>query len=509
MAKSTTRLRIRTWFNENFPADFIVEYIGQTRGWFYTLIVLSTALFDCPPFKNSIAHGILLGEDGRKMSKRLKNYPDVGETINKYGADALRLYLMGHPVIDGNDSAIEGVGISDMLRQFVIPVWNAFSFLTRYAEIDGWKPEQDGFAGQSGVTPEPNDLDRWIRSRTYALTYDVETALESYRLRDAVGLLLEYVDDLNNWYIRRSRDRFWKAELDGDKLAAYQTLHEVVVLLSKVAAPLAPFFTELIYKNLTNRESVHLEDWPAPDKALIDTDLNVKMAEIRQIASLGLAARSKAEIKVRQPLAKVTVRTSQPLNEADVALITDELNVKMVESVEDVSAYTEAIAKPDARRIGPLFGKQTPQIMKAAKSNDFEVMADGRFKVGGNDEWILDADVINVHFQGKEGFACETKGDLVVVLDVELTDELRQEGVVRDLVRNIQTLRKEADYRLNDRIVVGITTDDAQLQATVGAHDGYIRSETLATEIVADGEWDRSNEIDIDGVKVAVGVKLA
>ncbi|MDX1522377.1 MAG: isoleucine--tRNA ligase, partial [Anaerolineae bacterium] len=270
------------WFNENFPADFIVEYIGQTRGWFYTLIVLSTALFDSPPFTNAIAHGILLGEDGRKMSKRLRNFPDVDQTIQKYGADALRLYLMGHPVIDGNDSSIEEAGIAEMLRQFVIPVWNAFSFLTRYADIDDWQPDPD-------AAPRPgNDLDRWIRSRTYALTYDLDRAFSGYNLRGAVNLLVDYVDDLNNWYIRRSRDRFWKAEKDDDKLAAYETLHEVMVLLCKVAAPLTPFFTDLMYKNLTGRESVHLEDWPAPARSLVDSDHNAKMAEIRQIATQGL-----------------------------------------------------------------------------------------------------------------------------------------------------------------------------------------------------------------------------
>ncbi len=497
-----------TWFKNNFPADFIVEYIGQTRGWFYTLIVLSTALFDCPPFTNSIAHGILLGSDGRKMSKRLKNYPDVDETIRKYGADALRLYLMGHPVIDGNDSSIEEAGIAEMLRRFVIPVWNAFSFLTRYADIDGWKPAS-GFADGGSPESMQNDLDRWILSRTYALTYDVDAALSAYHLRDGVSLLLEYVDDLNNWYIRRSRDRFWKSEKDGDKLAAYQTLHEVVVLLCKTAAPLTPFFTDLIYKNLTGHDSVHLQDWPMPDQAMIDTNLNEKMAEIRQIASLGLAARSKAEIKVRQPLNKVTVRTNQTLDQVDQELLLDELNVKSIDLVDDVSEYTSPIAKPNAKVIGPKFGKVTPQIMKAAKSNDFEVLADGRYKVAGNNEWVLDADVINVHYEGKEGFACETKDDLVVVLDVNLTDELKQEGMVRDLVRHIQTLRKEVDYRLDDRIVAGVITQDAQLQTTVASHSDFIKAETLADTLMSEDTkaWDKIKGVDVEGVEVQVAVK--
>ncbi|MCB0211814.1 MAG: isoleucine--tRNA ligase [Anaerolineae bacterium] len=499
----------KDWFQENFPADFIVEYIGQTRGWFYTLVVLSAALFNCPPFKNAIAHGILLGEDGRKMSKRLRNYPDVDETIAKYGADALRLYLMGHPVIDGNDSSIEGAGISEMLRRFVIPVWNAFSFLTRYAEIDQWQPVT-GFADAPDVTePTFSDLDRWIRSRTYALTYEVDEALSGYRLREAVGRLLDYIDDLNNWYIRRSRDRFWQAEKDGDKLAAYQTLHEVMVLLCQVASPLAPFFTELMYKNLTGNESVHLTDWPMPDKSVIDEELNAKMAEVRQIASLGLAARAKVNIKVRQPLSKVTVRNNHQLGPVDIELIKDELNVKAVELRDDVSEYTEAIAKPNARVIGPQFGKETPQIMKAVKSNNFEALPDGSYKVAGNDAWILDADVINVHFEGKDGFACETLRDLVVVLDVHVTPELEREGLARDLVRQVQTLRKEADYKLDDRITVGFMTSDESLQAIINEFGAYIRSETLAKSLLTESadDWDLTKEVTVGDVTLNIGVK--
>jgi len=496
------------WFKANFPADFIVEYIGQTRGWFYTLVVLSTALFDCPPFKNAIAHGILLGDDGRKMSKRLRNYPDVDETISKYGVDALRLYLMNHPVIDGNDSSIEEAGISEMLRRFVIPVWNAFSFLTRYADIDQWRPDH-GFKGQRNtIQPELTDLDRWIVSRTYALTYELNDSFSNYNLRGSVAILLDFIDNLNNWYIRRSRDRFWKAEKDGDKLAAYQTLHDVLILLCKVAAPLAPFFTELIYKNLTSAESVHLADWPEPDKSQIDETLNAKMAEVRQIASLGLSVRSREQIKVRQPLSKVTVRTNQTLNENDLALITDELNVKTVELVDDVSEYTETIAKPNAKYIGPKFGKATPQIMKAVKTGQFEALPTGDYKVADNDAWILPAEVINVHFEGKEGFACETKGELVVVLDVHVDEALQREGQARELVRHVQTLRKEVDYRLDDRITVGFITDHSALQEVINEFETYIRTEVLADALLSEGEtWDLLKAVNVGDITLQVGVR--
>jgi isoleucyl-tRNA synthetase len=499
----------REWFSENFPADFIVEYIGQTRGWFYTLVVLSTALFNEPPFLNAIAHGILLGDDERKMSKRLRNYPEVDEVIAKYGADALRLYLMAHPVIDGNDSSIEEAGINDMLRRFVIPLWNAFSFLTRYAEIDGWRPGE-GFKEGNPVQPLPNDLDRWIRSRTYALTYEISEALTGYNLRRAVDLLLYYVDDLNNWYIRRSRNRFWKSEKDKDKLAAYETLHEALILLCKVTAPLAPFFTELIYKNLTGRESIHLEDWPEPDQSGIDTDLNEKMAEIRQVTSLGLAVRAKAQIKVRQPLAKATIQMKHRLNPVDIALIADELNVKMVELVGDVSQYTSLTAKPEAAAIGPKFGKETPQIIKAIKANDFELLPDGRYKVAGNDSWLLEPEVINIHYVSKKGFACEVKGNIVVVLDIHLTEALEAEGLARDLVRHLQTLRKEANYRLDERIVAGVISGNERLQRAVSDFESYISFETLAENLVTDNSsntWDLTDKVKIAEAEVQLAVK--
>ncbi len=492
----------KDWLNENFPADFIVEYIGQTRGWFYTLIVLSTALFDQPPAKNTVAHGILLGDDGRKMSKRLRNYPDVSEVISQYGVDALRLYLMGHPVIDGNDSRIDSQGIAEMLRRFVIPVWSAFSFFTRYADIDNWRPT-------NGERHPDTDLDRWIRSRTYNLTYQMGDAFRSYNLRGAVNLLLDFVDDLNNWYIRRSRERFWKSEQDDDKAAAYETLYEVLILLCHVAAPLTPFMTEVIFKNLTGKESLHLEDWPTPDRSLVDVKLNQKMAFIRQIASLGLAARSKAQVKVRQPLAKVGVKTTQTLDETDLALLKEELNVKRVELLADVSQYADAVAKPQGSLIGPNFGRATSQIIRAIKQGDFETTPDGQVKVAGNNDWVLDREMIDIHYEAKSGYTCETKADLVVVLDLQLTDDLKREGLAREIVRHIQTLRKEADYRLDDRIVAGVFVDDANILATLSTFEDYIRTEVLANRVMIEaiGDWDLQKRVRVDGVNLDIAVR--
>ena len=496
------------WFNSNFPADFIVEYLGQTRGWFYTLIVLSSALFDQPVAKNAVAHGILLGDDGRKMSKRLRNYPDMNEMLDRYGADALRLYLMGHPAIDGFDSSVTETGIAEMLRRFVIPVWNAFSFFTRYAAIDGWRPADVGDEARHQGT----DLDRWIRSRSYGLCYHFGAALESYDLRAAVQLLLDYVDDLNNWYIRRSRERFWSSERHADKLAAYETLYEVLVLLCKVAAPMVPFMTEAMYRNLTGGESVHLEDWPQPDRSRIDPDLDLRVATLRQTASLGLAARARVKVKVRQPLARVRVKSPQPLDEADVALLKEELNVKQVEWVDDVSEFAETVVRPQGARIGPTFGRSTSKIIAAVKAGRFQTLPDGRYRVEGDDDWLLEPDMVEVHYQAKPGFACETRADLVVVLDLQLTDELRQEGLAREVVRHLQSLRKEADYRLDDRIVVSITTDDTAIVAALEAFGDYLRAEVLADDLSLDGEggqasWDVRKQLTVEGAGLTAAIR--
>lgn len=510
----------REWFEDNFPADFIVEYIGQTRGWFYTLIVLSSALFDQPPFKNALAHGVLLAEDGRKMSKRLRNYPEPTEIMDRFGADALRLYLMNHPVIGANDSRFDRKGVAEMLRRFIIPVWNAFSFLTRYADIENWRPTQDErrseFEVQDDVVgdTEPGwasemELDRWIRSRVYRLPYGVGDALQAYDLRGAVDSLLTLVNDLNNWYIRRSRERFWKATWDEDKLMAFQTLHEVLVLLSKTMAPLAPFVAEVIYKNLTGKESVHLADWPAPDRARIDARLEERMDVVRQVASLGLAARTKAGIKVRQPLAKVGVWTHRSLNQDDLRLIRDELNVKQVERLADVKQHATMIAKPDPAVVGPRYKGETSGIMNAAKAGDFEQLADGRIRIARNDGWILKREDVEIHYEGKPGYACEASQEIVVLLDVQITDELEREGLARELVRHIQRLRKEADYRIDERIITGVFASAAKVLEVLSTHGQYIRSETLSKELMMtdDGDWDATDDVQLDRVDVKIAVK--
>jgi isoleucyl-tRNA synthetase len=496
----------KAWFEDNFPADFIVEYTGQIRGWFYTLVVLSTALFDRPPFKNAVVHGVTLGDDGRKMSKRLRNYPDPEEIADEYGADTLRLYLMDHPVLDARDSRIEREGVVQVYRRFTLPLWNAFSFFTRYAAADGWRP--------AGERHQGKPLDRWIRSLVYELAYRVADALRAYELREATALLTAFVDDLTNWYIRRSRQRFWKSEHDDDKAAAYETLYEVLVVFSKIAAPTVPFLAEVMFRNLTGGGSVHLEDWPTPDRSGIDAALNRRMAAVRQAASLGLAARAKAGIKVRQPLATARVHANRSLDQADLALLADELNVKAAEQVEDVGAYADPVARLNLSVVGPRFGPETPRIAAAARAGDFHVRPDGRVVVAGDEAWTFEPDLVRVHYESKPGYACETAGDMVVVLDTRLTEALRREGLARDLVRHIQELRKEAGCRLDERVVIGVVTDDPAVRRCLAEFGDDIRAETLAETLVTepwpatpDPCWTVTRTIQVDGAAAQLAVR--
>ncbi len=494
----------REWFERNFPADFIVEYIAQTRGWFYTLVVLSALLFDKPPFSNCIVHGNLLAADGRKMSKRLKNYPDPMDVVSRYGADALRLYLMSSPVIANQDVPFLEEGVRDAMRNVIIPLWNAFSFLTRYAELDGWRPDP-------AAAPAPkSELDRWILSLVAKLSQEVKAAMLAYDIRETVSLISNFVDALTNWYIRRSRRRFWRSGDDADKRAAYETLHETLVTLSKVAAPLIPFVCEVIYKNLTGKESVHLEPWPEPAEGAIEEALLKRMATVREIVAIALGLRATRQIKVRQPLRQVFVRTGTPLSESDLELIRDEVNVKRAVLLANTDEYARPFGVVDQRVIGPRFRGDTPKIVAAARAGQFETLPDGSVRIAGNDAWILSPQEITVHYQAKEGYAAEAQRDIVVVLDLEIDETLRHEGLVRDIVRHVQTLRKEADYRLDERITVGLFGLDEDIRAAVNAFEPYLCEETLCTQLLLadDGRpWDRREQLKLAGAEITVAVR--
>ncbi len=465
-------------FEENFPAQFIAEGLDQTRGWFYTLHVLANSLFDKPAFKNVIVNGTMLAEDGQKMSKRLKNYPDPNQVMHDHGADALRFYLMNSPVVKADDMRFSEKGVSDVVRNMILPTWNAYSFFVTYANIDQWAPEKK-------KKDSDNKLDQWILEELNKLIVQEVEYMESYDLQKASNLIYKFVDNLTNWYIRRSRRRFWKSEDDGDKKMAYQTLYTVLTNLCQIVAPFMPFVSEEIYRNLTSEESVHLSKYPSAKKAEASR-LSEEIFMAKTVVSLGLAARAKTKIKVRQPLSKVQIALgdqydSKLLND-QMDIIKEELNVKEVELIKNPSDLATVIAKPNAKLLGPKYGKDVQKIIMEAKSGNFERLKNGNLKVL---DFELLPEEMEIAYLGKDGADVETEEGILVALDTKITPELEQEGLARDLVRQIQDLRKAADYKVNDRIQVALVNADKSLLKN---HGDYIKSETLATSIENDLE---------------------
>ncbi len=478
---------------KNFPAEFIAEGLDQTRGWFYTLHVLSNSLFDKPAFKNCIVNGIILAEDGQKMSKRLNNYPDPTEVLHKYGADALRFYLMNSPVVKADSLRFSEKGVSDVVKNFILPIWNAYSFFTTYANIDKWKPGKEA--------KSTNKLDLWILAELNKLIVHETEYMDSYDLQKASNEIYAFVDSLTNWYIRRSRRRFWKSEDDGDKKMAYATLYKVLTTLCQIIAPFTPFVSEEIYRNLTGEESVHLSDYPKEDKGKADEKLIEEMFLAKTIVSLGLASRAKLKFKVRQPLAKVQVALAQQydksLIEDELEIIKEELNVKEVEIIENPGDMATVIAKPNAKLLGPKYGKEVQNIIQTAKSGEFEKLDNGNIKVL---DYELTPEEMEIAYMGKEGANIETEAGILVALDTNITHELEMEGKARDLVRQIQELRKTANYKVDDRITVALIGADKALLDNFG---DYIKAETLATKIVEEME-DGDQFTELDGITIKV-----
>ncbi|GAA1738513.1 isoleucine--tRNA ligase [Microcella frigidaquae] len=468
------------WFDSHNPADFIVEYIGQTRGWFYTMHILATALFDRPAFSNVISHGIVLGNDGQKMSKSLRNYPDVGEVFERDGADAMRWFLMSSSVIRGGNLVVTEDGIRAGVREFLLPLWSTYYFFTLYAN-----------AGDLGAaqrrTDSTNVLDRYLLAKTRDLVVEVTAQLEALDAPMAAAALRDFADVLTNWYVRRSRDRFWA----GDDRDAHDTLFTVLETLARLAAPLAPLVTEDVWRGLTGGESVHLADWPVAEEFPADDALVAAMDRVRQLASSGLALRKAQGLRVRLPLATLTVVTPDAQALAPFAdIVRDELNVKAVELVEfDDSLVAEyGIARRlavNARAAGPRIGKQVQQVIGAAKAGDWSVDGDGadgmRVVVGGvalepgefTLELELDDPAAAVAFLPGSGF---------VLLDTRVTPELEAEGLARDVIRAVQQARKDAGLDVGDRIVLRLGAD-AAARAAIEAHRELIAAETLATAL--------------------------
>ena len=469
-------------FRNYFPADFIAEGLDQTRGWFYTLMVLGTCLFDQSPYKNVIVNGLVLAEDGKKMSKRLKNYPDPTKMLDTYGADAIRLYMIYSPVVKAESLKFSEKGVQQLMRDLLIPWWNAYSFFVTYANVDK-------FADAEVVYPESdNVLDKWIVSSMETLIHDVTAAMDAYDLQKSVRPFVKFVEDLTNWYIRRSRRRFWKSTDDGDKLCAYRTLRYVLVQLSKVAAPFTPFIAEEIYTNLkgaSDPESVHLCDFPTANDAARQPALEAAMASVQTVVELGRRLRADNDLKVRQPLAKIKVagvgsdcaeaafgQDESSLN----ALITDELNVKAVEMIADETALCDVTFKANFKTLGKKCGPK----MKAVAAGIAALKSfSGTATVEGVE---LAAEDVLVTRSPKAGMVVAAQGAIVVGLETALTPELIAEGNAREFVSHVQAMRKEADFEVTQRIRVAVACD-AEMKAALEAHRDYAMNEILALEL--------------------------
>ncbi len=549
-------------FAQQFPADFISEAIDQTRGWFYSQVAISTLLFSPEdgaaggaaqfassktpglayphPFRNCIVLGLMLGEDGQKMSKSKRNYREPQEIFDRYGADALRWYFFANQV-PWTSIRYSERAIKESMPEFLLRLWNVYGFLVIYANIDKFDPGDD-ISGDGGqLSPEVLaraktyrpvadrcELDQWILSELYQTADAVTKAMDAYDNFGACARLNQFVDALSNWYVRRSRDRFWGSGSSDDKTDGYWTLYECLIVTSKLIAPFVPFVAETIWQNLAVTifgdrvtESVHLCDYPTGGDGAVNDALSTQMALVREVVSLGRSARMGAKLKVRQPLSQVEIvlvdQTHRPWLESHAALIQEELNVKAVEFTEKADHYISYTILPDLKRLGPKLGKQVPTVRKHLANADgasllAELKASGRVVLqleGGKVE--LDSDDLQVRLQAKAGWAAAQGAACVVVLATELTEELVREGYAREIIHAIQNRRKDMNCEYTDRIAVGLVTDSGELAAAIGEFGSYIANETLVaagqlgTRPIADAE---PVELKLAGFDITLYVKV-
>ncbi len=491
----------KEYFESHFPANFISEGLDQTRGWFYTLTILAAALFERPAFENCIVNGLVLASDGKKMSKSLRNYTDPNKVVNEFGADALRLFLVHSAVVKADDLKYTDEGVREILKGILIPLWNSYSFYVTYANIDGiGRPDSAKDLAGAGENP----LDRWILSITEKMVMDVTTALDEYDLSRAIDPIVQFIDQLNNWYIRRSRRRFWKSENDGDKAQAYETLYLALRRFSLVAAPVVPFITESIWQNLRagdDPESVHLADYPEYDETRRDTALEFKMATVQKAVSMGRSLRYQFNLKTRQPLKAVELVTRDP-EEKKVLLemeesIRDELNVKEVifhDKEEDLVEYSaKANFRVLGKELGPSMKIAATEIEKLS-SQEIQSIIDGStlsIEVAGQHVELTGEKII-VNRIEKANLRVVNEGTLTVGLDTEVSEELLLEGCVRDLVRGVQNLRKERGLDVTDRIRLEVSSASSSggegaslLKKAFERYSDYLAAETLAVS----AEW--------------------
>jgi len=499
-------------FEQQFPADFISEAVDQTRGWFYSLLAISTLIFNKAPYKNVIVLGHVQDENGQKMSKSKGNAVDPFHALEEYGADAIRwyFYVNSAPWLPNR---FHGKAVTEGQRKFMGTLWNSYAFFVLYANIDEFDAtkyilEYDKLSV----------MDKWLLSKLNTLVKTVDENLASYRIPESARALQEFVDDMSNWYVRRSRERFWAKGMEQDKINAYMTLYTALVTVSKTAAPLIPFMTEEIYQNLVRSidneapESIHLCDFPTVDTDAVDSELEKNMDEVLKIVVMGRACRNAANIKNRQPIGQMFVKGSSKLPEFYQDIIKEELNVKLMQFTEDVRAFTSYSFKPQLRTVGPKYGKVLGGIKTALGEVDGnkamdEVNETGQLKLNINgEEIILQNEDLLIDTAQTEGYVSENDNSMTVVLDTNLTPELLEEGFVREIISKIQTMRKEADFEVTDHIQVTYEGSE-KAESVFVKYAGGIGQEVLAAEIRKASPDGYSKEWNINGEQVQIGVK--
>ena len=499
-------------FEQQFPANFISEAVDQTRGWFYSLLAESTLLFNKAPYKNVIVLGHVQDENGQKMSKSKGNAVDPFDALNKYGADAIRwyFYINSAPWLPNR---FHGKAVVEGQRKFMSTLWNTYAFFVLYADIDNFDPTK--YELNYDQLPV---MDKWLLSRLNTTVQAVDNDLANYKIPEAARALQEFVDEMSNWYVRRSRERFWAKGMEQDKINAYMTLYHALVTIAKTAAPMIPFMTEDIYQNLVRSvdkdapERIHLCDFPTVNEAWIDKDLEADMKELLEIVVLGRACRNTANIKNRQPIGTMYVKAEKKMSEFYTDIIADELNVKEVKFADDVESFISYSFKPQLRTVGPKYGKLLGGIRQAlidingtAAMNELRTNGVLKLDINGNDVELTEEDLL-IETAQTEGYVSESDGETSVVLDTNLTPELIEEGFVREIISKIQTMRKEAGFEVMDKIVVYAHGND-KIQDVMKAHEDEIKSEVLADEMVlgeTDGyvkEWNINKEAVTMGVK--------
>ena len=492
----------------NLPAAFIAEGLDQTRGWFYTLLVLSTALFDRPAFRNVIVNGLILAEDGQKMSKRLKNYPDPNLIFETHGADALRAYLVTSPAVRAEPMRFSEAGVREVVRSVVLPLWNAYSFFATYAAADGWQPP-----AKASDLKDRALLDRWVTSVLQSLIRDVNEEMAAYRLYNVIPRVLGFIDDLTNWYIRRSRRRFWRTENDRDKQFAFETLYEVLTTFARVLAPILPFLAEVLYQRLevgtrAGAESVHLEAFPQARTAAVDADLEAQMALCRTFVTLGRNLREQSKIRVRQPLPSLTVAVSGAASRhlAEVTeIVREELNVKDLVWSQDASDLVTLTVKANFKTLGKRLGPKMKDVAAAIAALDgadlATLQAGGSVTVAG--EAIGSEDVL-IDKQPRPGAVVASEGPVVVALDTTITSELLAEGLARDVISKVQQARKDAGLEVEDRIVLGLWPGSELLKGAIEAWRDTVAAETLALRVELLPARGDLAEVDASGEKLSI-----